>query len=496
MQTNRIAAATLIVVSGIAASTTQAGPAPAPARVIHSTIDGHPTAQVPGRPGLVFRNFWRPYASPDGSRWAMRANSQFFDSGPMLLTGVGTTASVIVAQNDAAPWAPSEVISTVDEQMGVNNAGVIAFSSNTNNGPNETDEYVLTYDGSTFTIVAQEGGAIAAVPGSQYGVILDDTHILEDGTVGLRSINSTGLPSDEDTLLVLGDTLVAREGITVPLGQVLGRMEPWDAFDFQGYQHSADGSSYMAIGDLEGDSNTDGAVVIDGVVRIMEGSLVLPLTSPVASGFNGIREGNMNAAGDWFVRGGNSDGQDWVVRNAQVIAATGEPILMGSGERFDDAVPNTAGFYLHVGNNKGDYVVGGYTDLPDRPYAGVVVLNNEQVVMRLNDPIDVDGDGFADDFFISDFDVDKAFLTDDLKLYIVVKLADLNGPIDAEAFVLLDLDPSPCPADLDGDGAVGSADLGALLGAWGQPDPADFDGSGSVGSEDLGVLLGSWGPCP
>ncbi|MEC9372833.1 MAG: hypothetical protein VYC34_03280, partial [Planctomycetota bacterium] len=54
----------------------------------------------------------------------------------------------------------------------------------------------------------------------------------------------------------------------------------------------------------------------------------------------------------------------------------------------------------------------------------------------------------------------------------------------------------PCPADLDGDGNVGPADLGALLGAWGTNDPAaDLDGSGTVGSEDLGALLGSWGPC-
>ncbi|MEC9372728.1 MAG: beta-propeller fold lactonase family protein [Planctomycetota bacterium] len=54
----------------------------------------------------------------------------------------------------------------------------------------------------------------------------------------------------------------------------------------------------------------------------------------------------------------------------------------------------------------------------------------------------------------------------------------------------------PCPADLDGDGQVGPADLGALLGSWGMMDvPADFDGGG-VGSSDLGLLLGSWGPCP
>ncbi|MEC9372221.1 MAG: hypothetical protein VYC34_00180 [Planctomycetota bacterium] len=53
----------------------------------------------------------------------------------------------------------------------------------------------------------------------------------------------------------------------------------------------------------------------------------------------------------------------------------------------------------------------------------------------------------------------------------------------------------PCPADLDGDGAVGSSDLGVLLGTWGGAGPADLSGNGTVGSEDLGILLGSWGPC-
>lgn len=52
------------------------------------------------------------------------------------------------------------------------------------------------------------------------------------------------------------------------------------------------------------------------------------------------------------------------------------------------------------------------------------------------------------------------------------------------------------PADLNGDGVVGGADLGALLAAWGpcQGDcPADLDGNGVVGGSDLGELLASWG---
>ncbi len=54
---------------------------------------------------------------------------------------------------------------------------------------------------------------------------------------------------------------------------------------------------------------------------------------------------------------------------------------------------------------------------------------------------------------------------------------------------------TPCPADLDSSGAVGAADLAALLTQWGGPGTADFDSSGAVGPEDLSVLLSAWGAC-
>jgi hypothetical protein len=49
------------------------------------------------------------------------------------------------------------------------------------------------------------------------------------------------------------------------------------------------------------------------------------------------------------------------------------------------------------------------------------------------------------------------------------------------------------PADLNGDGAVDGADLGVLLGSWGDSGPADLNSDGTVDGSDLGLLLGSWG---
>ena len=55
-----------------------------------------------------------------------------------------------------------------------------------------------------------------------------------------------------------------------------------------------------------------------------------------------------------------------------------------------------------------------------------------------------------------------------------------------------------CTGDLDGDGAVGGADLGTLLGQWGSCAgcTGDVNRDGSVDGADIGVLLGAWGTCP
>ncbi len=59
------------------------------------------------------------------------------------------------------------------------------------------------------------------------------------------------------------------------------------------------------------------------------------------------------------------------------------------------------------------------------------------------------------------------------------------------------LEFQPCPFDLDGDGAVGVADLLEVLSSWGSDPggPPDFDGDGTVGITDLVALLARWGRC-
>jgi hypothetical protein len=57
--------------------------------------------------------------------------------------------------------------------------------------------------------------------------------------------------------------------------------------------------------------------------------------------------------------------------------------------------------------------------------------------------------------------------------------------------------PTPCPADLNGDRAVDASDLAALLSAWDSTGgAADIDADGTVGASDLAAMLNAWGACP
>ena len=51
-------------------------------------------------------------------------------------------------------------------------------------------------------------------------------------------------------------------------------------------------------------------------------------------------------------------------------------------------------------------------------------------------------------------------------------------------------------ADLNGDGFVDAADMGAMLALWGEAESAaDLNEDGAVDAQDLGLLLVEWGPC-
>ncbi|MDZ4830900.1 MAG: dockerin type I domain-containing protein [Phycisphaerae bacterium] len=69
------------------------------------------------------------------------------------------------------------------------------------------------------------------------------------------------------------------------------------------------------------------------------------------------------------------------------------------------------------------------------------------------------------------------------------------GPLDRNGFrdVIVRRFGSGITGDVNGDGWVDSADLAALIAAWGTTDQApDIDGDGTIGARDLALLLGRW----
>ncbi len=73
---------------------------------------------------------------------------------------------------------------------------------------------------------------------------------------------------------------------------------------------------------------------------------------------------------------------------------------------------------------------------------------------------------------------------------------DTTDPLEETIDIDPDAEPA-CVGDLNDDGLINSADLGLLLGSWGNAgDPAaDLNDDAVVDSADLGLMLGLWGPC-
>jgi hypothetical protein len=319
-------------------------------QVIHSTVAGHPTSIVPGTASLRFDRFDLPWRSPDGLHWMMLASTvRGAIEDDVLLRGSGLSSAVVLKEGDVAKWAAGETINTIDWMLGLNDNGQWAITVNTSGGPDVGDEYLLRWNGSSYDVVAQEGQPVPAIPGATYGLILDEAHILNDGTVGFRCINVNNVPTNQNVMLFMGDAIVAREGVTVPAGQALGGMQTWETFDFLTYRTSDDGSRYVVSGDLSGATSGDGVMVVNNTVLIQEGQAMPGFAQPMVSGLSGHVEVFMMSNGDWYARGSNSGGQDWVVRNSVALARTNTPIFAGAIENWSDATPNVRTYNIHVG---------------------------------------------------------------------------------------------------------------------------------------------------
>ena len=409
--------------------------------VVYSDILTSSTSAMPGMPGVSFgtSTFYHLVRSPSANYWLLNA----YTDGPsaeneVYILGSGMSGNVIVREGTLAPFdLAGRLYQGLDSWSGVDDQGRVGFSGDVDGPIYTDDDFVALYDGGTVTAIAVEEGDASAVLG--LGATWDslDSAQLSGAGVGFRATLIDGLPGGtaNDAAIILGGTVLAQEGITVPTGQAGGAVEPWGTFDLYDFRTDATGNNYAIQGDLAGATTSDDVVVVNGAVVVQEGSFVDPsFANPVdVSGIVGVQ---MMSNGDWFVDGNNDISElDWVIRNGQLVAATDRPIFPGSSENYDDA-PYSNTFFMMIGNNNGDYIIGGVTDNPDTTLNGVLVLNGEQVILREGAGVDLDGNGLLDDnVFINTFRDDDAFLTDDGVLYALVSLKDDTGASAGQALI-------------------------------------------------------------
>lgn len=441
--------------------------------------------------------FGRLFPSADGSRIIFRAQNSLATTVDTMLVSfptVNPAAAVTHVQEGVTDIGGGEILGVMDQYPSINAAGDIAFSADTNAASN--DEVVLKLSGSTFTTIIREGGLNAV--GGAVGTTATAFGITNSGDV-LHWHQGPTVANLDDQHVLLGGVIAAREGFNIPTNQVGGATATWASFDngtdLGKYQDvSGDGAHTLISGDLENGTTDLDAVAIDNAVVLMDGGTIDGVPGTITD----IRFADLYGGANWFAYGSNGT-EDWLVQNGDLLAKTGDPITQGNSETWDDAVYSQT-FFVVAANSNGTYAVGGVTSATDQLNNAAIVLNGRIVLVRENDPVDLNGNGtFDDDAYIRTFRDDRFVLLNDA-LYFAAELrggaAYCSG--NAKLCDALIRIPVPCPADLDNDGNVangGNYDFGVdindllyFLTAFeaGNVD-LDNDGDPSIGIPDGGT---------
>ncbi len=492
----------------LATATFAAGPAPV-IEVIFTEIPAHPTALVPGARDLdgdpvyaEFRTINFMGFHPDGSEWVITAtNSLGPDLQAMLVRGAGTAGSVFAQEGQPVDGgSPGEVYNFFGLfGPSFNDFGQVAFIANARGGDAGRANKAMFHDGSTFTIVRQQGDPVTGMiddpaenSGDEtFGPTFGSIHVLNDGTIGFLDRNVQNIAGMRRQGVFYEGVALAQVGVTA-IGD-----GTWVDFDGNHFWTTPDGSRWMLRGEDDSPINRDQILAVDGKVLHRQGTPLGGMTPWISETIFNAR---LHPCGDVFMRGSRDDPGDWASRNVELLAESGDPT--GHGDEL-----LTERFFGVHGNCHGDWIVAGSTDDPDPARDHVIIFNGPNVVVREGDMVDLDGDGlFNDDAFIGrgdpaliPFNPESFHLTNDGVLYFIARLRDGLGfdlaPGGADAFLRLRL--LPCTGDVDGSGTVDVVDLLAVLVAWGPCEgcPEDTDGNGVVDVVDLLAVLVAWGAC-
>ena len=489
-------------------------PATAPARGVLSTVAGSPTGEVAGLERARFVSpLARPWPSGTGRNWIMAAPTDAPAGTETVLIVGDADGYRVVAQEGVTtlPWgvAVGSGSAPFDPVQGVNDLGRYAFSGADAAG----NGYVVCDDGFDLVAVARQGGTIPGLPATvQFGHARGSASVADDGSVSfVHALQGSGVTAANDAALFAADgaTLVAREGVTVPTGQATGPFA-YAGFDVGaavglGFFRAPAGPGWIAAANVNASTTTpppggrDRVLISGGAVVVQENTPAAGFASPARDGVP-FEAAAIGAGGAWLAIGSNADGVAWVLRGVgaagAAVARSGDPVTPGSSERWADASAGQP-FFAASPSGSGGWLVGGRTTRLDASSDTVLVLDGAAVVLRENDPVDLDADGaFNDGVYVRAFRAGGAFLAEGGVLHALVELRNesaalCGGPDVAagEALVRVALAPPCASTDFDGDGDEGTdADIETFFAAIGGNSCAtcgstDFDGDGDEGTD-------------
>ncbi len=481
------------------------------------SVAGHPTNLVAtpnpgGAPFFTTYNtndaFLRPFVSPDGTKFVFRgvlAES----SSDVILSGTANRAAPAISFQAREGFTAIDGASAgvFKPFLSINDGGDFVFGTNTT-GPVTADEIVAKANVAMpeiFSIITREGSLVLPFSPAAvlYGATSYATGITNAGDIAvLTTLTGEGIitsgtsPVQNNGAIVTGGgaVLSLQRGVTIPGNQLAGPGNAtWSVIQGGGGEgmistRSADGAHGLVNGQLNtGTTANDEVLVVDGSVVLQE-SVAIP-SSGIADPVLSLPYSYMEADGTWYAYGRfGPAGFGWVVRNGAVLAKHGDAIVSGSAETYAGNATNPAfanTFFMATGRGT-DYVVGGVTNNADTYQNSVLVHNGTTVIAREGDPIDLDGNGVADDdSYIANFPQNRAFISGDRKLWVVVdvrtRAATCNAAstnvtatpaIIGQAMLVIDLPAIPplCLSDINADGITDGNDFTDFINSFGVGD--------------------------
>ncbi|MBL8060665.1 MAG: dockerin type I repeat-containing protein [Chthonomonas sp.] len=463
---------------------------------LYSTVATSSSSLVPGSSIRRYTAIQRPASNPNGTYLGFNALTSDGTSAQAYTFGTyGSPSSFTFPLMVGGPWPLNTSLNASGSNrgaMGVNDSGVFAITGGQNAGGAATDEHVLTYNGSTFSIIIQEG-QIEPNLGGAYATAITAPHILADGTVCFQTGGTTTVNIGA---LMKGTTVLAKRTETIPAGQLTVTPQTIQRFTNDGFRMGGVDMSYIYQCWLGTDTTTRNSVVVDGTVVAQQGfSLpgsdvttavdVLPTSNAVSMSSMSTRNRH------YAFRGTFVGGQDFAVFGT-----------VGGSKSFvyeGDAIANDSEIWTVIDgtgvNSYNERIITGSTDNPDAGLASAVVFNNgyfNQVVLRRGDGVDLNGNGLADDGYnFYRVNNDNWTFCDNNRLFMACELRATGATASVGSMLVIDL---PITGDVDGSGEVDAADIDFVIAQFGSANPAaDVDGSGEVDAADIDIVIANFG---